>query len=149
MEGLEENRLSSNELCGGFLYQQRAQSPNESRPGLGVWEEEEEGENRLLWAPFIIDLPKEERAFKKTSEVGRGEENNPQEHNTGDVLQNQTSRPGTAGMAESRGGLMSPPRPSQLQPLWWGRTWRLQREPPTGSHSLEQLMAGMDQEMLL
>ena len=58
MKGLEENRLSSNELCGGLVYQQRAWSPNEARPGLGGWEEEE-SENGLLWAPFIIDLPKD------------------------------------------------------------------------------------------
>lgn len=83
MEGLEENWLSSNELCGGLLYQQRAQSPNEARPGLGGWEEE--GENRLLWAPFIIALPKDERAFKKSCEVGKGGEgagNNPPQYNT-------------------------------------------------------------------
>lgn len=58
MEGLDGNLLSSNELCGGLVYQQRAPSPNEARPGLGGWQkgEEEEGENGLLWAPLHYRL---------------------------------------------------------------------------------------------
>lgn len=79
MEGLDRNLLSSNELCGGLVYQQRAPSPNEARPGLegGGRRGRRRVRTGCSGPLFIIDLPKDERGFKKSCEVGKGGKKQP------------------------------------------------------------------------